>query len=159
VPGVDLSPDGDDARILLEGDHLGLERIGPCRIPVDHAQEPVRVDLVLEHPQEPVERQDQPVRTIRTQLPGIEYGGGGTDHRADELARQLVLAEEAVERGMARNARFDHRRLGPQQHVSDGCAVHGFLPCAGTGHRQHHQDGTRPRHPRRSVAYSPVVAA
>ena len=117
--GVDVAVDGRDGRLLLEREHLGVERLGASAVAVDDAQEAVGVDLVLELAQEAVERQHQPVGTIGTQLAGIEDRLRGQHRRVDQVGRQPMLAKDAVEGGVARHARLDHRVFGAQDDVAD----------------------------------------
>ena len=120
--GVDVAVDGHDVRLLLEREHLRVERLGASAVAVDDAQEAVGVDLVLELTQEAVERQHQPVGTIGTQLAGIENRRGRPHRGVHQVGGQPVLAEDAVEGSVARHPRLDHRILGAQDDVADGIA-------------------------------------
>ena len=111
-----------DVRLLLEREHLGVEHLGTPAVAADDSQELVGVDLVLELAQEPVERQHQPVGTIGAQLAGIEDRRRRLHRRVHQVGRQPMLAQEAVEGGVARHPRLDHRVLGAQHDVADRIA-------------------------------------
>ena len=107
-----------DVRFLLVRQHFGVEHLRTPAIAADDAQEAVGVDLVLELAQEPVERQHQPVRPIGAQVARIEHGGRGLHRGVHEVGGELVLPQQAVERGVPRHPRLDDRGLRPQQHIS-----------------------------------------
>ena len=58
---VDAAANRDDARLLLVEQHLGVELLGSGPVAVDDPQKAVRVDLVLELAQEPVDREHQAI--------------------------------------------------------------------------------------------------
>jgi hypothetical protein len=114
---VDLAADGDDARFLLEGHDLRIHHLGTVAVAADDPEEPVGVDLVLELAEEPVEREDQPVGPIGTELTRIEDGARGADDRLDQVSRELMLPQQAVEGGVPGNAGFEDRGLGRQHDI------------------------------------------
>src|SRR6185369_4685195 len=77
-------------------------------------------DLIFELAQQPVERSDEPVRLVGAQMARIEDAARGGDGLDDELFLELMRAEEAVERGVARHQGFERLGLARQVDVGPG---------------------------------------
>ena len=108
--------DGDDrAELFVRHDGRVEDRLD--RVAGDDAQEAIAVDLVFEFPEEAVERPDETVGSIRADASEVEHGAGGFDRRVHDGGGQLVLAQQAVERRMPRDARLDGFGFGAQRDV------------------------------------------
>jgi hypothetical protein len=137
---VDAPADRQHVRFLLERHDLGIEDLGAAAVAADDPQELVGVDLVLELAEETVERQDQPIRAVGPEPPGIEHRGCRLHRRVHQVGRQLVLSQQAVERGVAGHPGFDDRGLRRQQDVS-GRAVRRRLRGRGARRRRTCHEG------------------
>ena len=107
MAGADLPTNSSDLALLVEGQDRGVEGFRLGLVNVHNPQEPIGVDLVHELAQPPIEGAHEPVGLVRSQLPGVEHRSGGVHHRLNELGGKLVIAQQAVEGCMARNARLD----------------------------------------------------
>ena len=103
---VDVAADRQHVRFLLERHDLGVEHLGAAAVAADDPQELVGVDLVLELAEKAVERQHQPVGAVGAQPARIEDRRRRLHRRVHEIGRQLVLPQQAVERGVARHPRL-----------------------------------------------------
>ena len=107
VVGVDAAADANYGRVLLVGQHLGVEHRWPVPVAADDAEEAVVVDLVFELAEEAVEREDDAVWPVRAEIARIEDGARRFHRGVDERGRQLVLTEQSIKCGITRYHRFN----------------------------------------------------
>ena len=114
---VDHPPDDLDAPLLLVEEHLRVEQVGLRVIAGEDLKEPVGVDLVLELLQEPVDCPHQSIRLILAKLAKVEHRSRRVNGRLHEVRRKVVIAQQAIERGVRRHERIDDLQLRRQVDV------------------------------------------
>ena len=108
-----------DRRFLFDREDTRFQLRGAIKVGIDDAKQTVRVDLVVELAQGAVNRANQPIGAIGAEVARIENVPRGRHRCPHEVGGEIVRAQQAVERGITRNARVDRLDLAVQDDVRE----------------------------------------
>ena len=97
----------DDLRSFSYGSTSASSFSGARSIAVHDPQKAIGIDLVLEFSQEAVGRQHEAIGALGADVARVEHLAGRVDRRLHERRRQLVLAQQGLERRLARDEGLD----------------------------------------------------
>ena len=93
--------------LLLVEKHLGVELLRRRPIAIDDPQEAIRVDLVFELSQQPVDGQHETVGPFGAQVARVENRARRLDRRLDERRRKLMPPQDRLEGRLPGNHGLD----------------------------------------------------